>query len=183
MKREFDPDRLDLPGFAEASATLVGHDPLTRYRRLMAEAAGPSVELATVDWQALGQLRAGPGATQAPWLHLTADALFPMVCQRCLAPVEVPVDVDRSFRFAPDEATAAAEDESADEDVLVVSSDFDLRGLVEDELLMALPVAPRHEVCPEPVVLSAVDDDFEAAGNARPNPFAALDSLRKPKAD
>lgn len=183
MKREFDPDRLDVSAFAEASETLDGHDPLTKYTRLMAETAGPVADDAFVDWHAIGQQRAGQGATQATWLHLTAESLLPMVCQRCLGPVEVSVEVDRWFRFAADEATAAAEDDLSEDDVLVASIDFDLRALIEDELLMELPVAPRHDECPEPVVLSAVDDDFEAAEKARPNAFAALGELRLKKGD
>ena len=51
--------------------------------------------------------------------------------------------------------------------------------LVEDELLMALPVVPRHEECPTSVPLASSDDDFEVANSEKPNPFAALAALRK----
>ncbi len=84
------------------------------------------------------------------WLHLRADAVLPLTCQRCLGPVEVALAVDRSFRFVADEELAAAEDELAEEDVLALSRSFDLVELVEDELLMEMPLAPRHEVCPDP---------------------------------
>jgi uncharacterized protein len=63
--------------------------------------------------------------------------------------------------------------------VLVAARDFDLHALIEDELLMALPATPRHGVCPEPVRLSAVDPDFDAAQNERPHPFAALGQLKR----
>jgi len=178
MKREFDPDRLDVAAFAEAAAGLSGDDALTRYPRLVAEASEPPTGDGIVRWQAQGAQRAAPGATQAPWLHLTVETALPLVCQRCMGAVETPLCVDRWFRFAVDEATAAAEDDASEEDVLVVSREFDLRALVEDELLMSLPVAPRHEVCPEPVQLSAVDEDFQEAQAERPNPFAALARLQ-----
>lgn len=58
--------------------------------------------------------------------------------------------VDRSFRFVPDEETAELEDDDSDEDVLALSSEFNLLELIEDELLMEVPVVPRHEVCPVP---------------------------------
>jgi uncharacterized protein len=109
---------------------------------------------------------------------LTAETALPLVCQRCMGPVETRLSVDRWFRFAVDEYTAAAEDDASEEDVLVVSREFDLRALIEDELLMSLPVAPRHEECPEPVRLSAVDEGFEDAQAERPNPFAALARLQ-----
>ncbi|MBB3179437.1 YceD family protein [Variovorax sp. Sphag1AA] len=114
-------------------------------------------------------------------MHLTAHALVPLVCQRCLAPVDVALDVARWFRFVADETIAAAEDEEAEEDVLVASRDFDLHGLIEDELLMEIPVTPRHEVCPEPARLSAIDPDFDAGEEAKPNPFAVLKQLRSGK--
>ena len=50
--------------------------------------------------------------------------------------------------------------------------------LVEDELLMELPVAPMHDVCPEPVKMSAADEDFDSAGGERENPFAVLGRLK-----
>jgi uncharacterized protein len=109
-------------------------------------------------------------------VHLKADAVLPMTCQRCLEPVDIPLAVDRSFRFVADEETAAAQDDEAEEDLLAISRAFDLPGLVEDELLMEVPVVPRHDVCPTAVKLSVEDPDFE---QPRPeNPFARLRVLK-----
>ena len=127
-----------------------------------------------------GMLSEGASGHQ-PWLHLRVDATFPMLCQRCLGPVDVPLWVERSFRFVPDEATAEALDEEFEEDLLALAPDFDLHTLIEDELLMALPLVPLHEECPEPVPLASSDADFEAANAGKPNPFAALASLRVTK--
>ena len=44
-----------------------------------------------------------------------------------------------------------------------------------------MPVAPRHEVCPEPVKMSAVDPDFDTGSAERENPFAALGRLKTGK--
>ena len=73
-----------------------------------------------------------------------------------------------------------AQDEESEEDLLVNSAQFDLLELVEDELLMALPVSPKHEKCPGDLKLSAADADFETASD-RPNPFAKLAQLKTPK--
>jgi uncharacterized protein len=181
MTREFAPGRLDVNGFAEAAATVSGNEPLQTYQRLSAEMAAPATTDASVRWQAEGARRDGPAGRPVPWLHLEAQTTVPLICQRCLTPVEVELAVDRWFRFATDEAIAAAEDENSEEDVLVSSRDFDLHALIEDELLMEIPVTPRHERCPEPVQLSAADPDFEAADAARPNPFAVLGGLRSRK--
>lgn len=180
MKREFAPERLDVLRFAQAAATLEAADPAQRYERLAAELAAPAAEPA-VRWKAAGEERAGADGKAVPWLHLEAEATVPLTCQRCLAPVEVPLSVDRWFRFVADEATAEAEDEESEEDVLAASRDFDLHALIEDELLMEIPLTPVHEVCPAPVRLASSDEDFQAAEEAKPNPFAVLGTLRSRK--
>ena len=113
-------------------------------------------------WTARGEARAQPGSADQVWLHLTASATIPLTCQRCMKPVDVPLSVERSFRFVADEATAEIEDEQSEEDVLALERDFSLTELIEDELLMELPLVPRHDVCPEAVKMAAVDPDFEA---------------------
>ncbi|MBO9650023.1 MAG: DUF177 domain-containing protein [Variovorax sp.] len=180
MTREFVPGRLDVNGFAEAGASISGSEPIQGYRRLHAELVDPPADL-TVEWKASGERRSSADGHAVPWVHLTAHALVPLVCQRCLAPVDVALDVDRWFRFVADETIAAAEDEEAEEDVLVASRDFDLHGLIEDEFLMEIPVTPRHEVCPQPARLSAIDPDFDKAEEAKPNPFAVLKQLTPDK--
>jgi len=178
MTKEYSPDRLDIKAFAQAGGHLSGHDSLLKYERLAQEAKGLHPDL-LVDWKALSEIRPEAGGPGQIWLHLSVHASFPMECQRCLTPVDVPLDVERSFRFVADEATAEALDEECDEDLLALSREFDLRELIEDELLMALPVVPRHEECPTSVPLASSDDDFEAANSEKPNPFAALAALRK----
>ncbi|KAF1067950.1 MULTISPECIES: DUF177 domain-containing protein [unclassified Variovorax] len=181
MKREFAPGRLDVAGFAAAAATLSADDPVRNYTRLVDEMAAEAPSDAVVHWEADGEQRVGADGREEPWLHLTAEATVPLVCQRCLSPVDTPVQVDRWFRFVADEETAAVQDEESEEDLLVASRDFDLHALIEDELLMEIPVMPVHDVCPAPVQLSAVDPDFESPDKERENPFAVLGALRSRK--
>jgi uncharacterized protein len=177
MKKEFDPRRLDVKRFAEAAGQLQGEAALREWGRLLAEVEGRGAE-SQVHWTARGEVRHPGHLRPQNWLHLQAGACMQLVCQRCLQPVEVEVSVDRSFRFAPDEATAAAEDDDSEEDVLAESRAFDLLELVEDELLMAMPVVPRHEQCPVSLPAAAGEREFEAAQDARPNPFAVLGKLK-----
>lgn len=127
---------------------------------------------------------------QDVWVHLEAQTRVPLVCQRCLAQYLEPLTVDRWFRFVKDEATADAEDDSAEEDLLVLDPRFDLAALVEDELLLALPLIPMHAQCPEPLLpgMAGTESDAAARGHAgdagahapdRPNPFAVLQALQK----
>ena len=180
MVKDFDPRRLDVRRFAEEAATLQGTEQLRAFPRLLAESVQADPAL-PVHWHARGEMHNPQHVAPEVWIQLEADTILPLVCQRCLGPVDMPVAVERSFRFVADEATAAAQDDDAEEDLLALSRSFDLLELVEDELLMDLPVAPRHEACPEPVKMSAEDPEFEAAGATRENPFAALGRLKTGK--
>jgi uncharacterized protein len=109
-------------------------------------------------------------------LSLAADAALSMQCQRCLQAVEVPLRVDRRLFFVDGEDAAAALDAESEDDVLALTPALDLRALVEEELLLALPLIPRHEVCPEPLVPAA---DLAAEAAAEEHPFAALAALKR----
>lgn len=178
MPTEFNPRRLDVAAFAEAQAALDGAEALHGFARL-AHDCSPGPDTPAVTWQARGTRRALAGAGTLPALHLRVQASLPLTCQVCLGEVSTPVQVDRHFVFVADEATAAHLDEDSEEaDVLVLARDFDLYALIEDELLMALPLAPRHAQCPRAVPMSAQDEGFDTA-SARPNPFAALAALKR----
>ena len=169
--------RLDLKAFALSGSEMMEHDSLSKYERLMQETKALGADFA-VEWVARGALRPGANGQDQVWLHLTVGASVPLTCQRCLGPVDVALSIDRDFRFVGDEKTAETEDDESEEDVLVLSRDFDLQSLIEDELLMALPLVPRHETCPKTVKLEAVDPDFEAVAPEKANPFAILAKLQ-----
>ncbi|MBE7369727.1 YceD family protein [Ramlibacter pallidus] len=180
MAKDHDPHRLDVRRFAEEGAALESTDALREYRRLVAETEGADLAR-SVHWQARGEILNPHHHQPQVWVHLEADASLPLVCQRCLGPVDVPLEVNRSFRFVADEATAAAEDDATEEDLLGLSRSFDLKELVEDELLMEVPVAPMHGTCPEPVKMSAADAGFEEAVAEKVHPFAVLGRLKTGK--
>ena len=180
MNKEFVASRLDIRSFSQAGAELSGQTALQDFSRLAAEGQAHA-QARLIDWHARSELRPAPGGDDQIWLQLNASVVLPMTCQRCLLPVDIPLSVDRPFRFVPDEEAAAAQDEESEEDVLALSEAFDLAGLIEDELLMALPVVPRHDTCPVEVNLAVADKEFEAEMAAKPNPFAALAKLKGPK--
>ena len=182
MKKEFDPRRLDVKAFAEEAGELEGEDRIGSHTRLMAETSGRGAD-APLAWSAQGEIRNAGHVRPEIWLRLQARAVLPLTCQRCLGPVDVTVQVERPFRFVQDEAIAMAEDDRSEEDLLALSRSFDLIELVEDELLMDLPVAPRHDLCPVSVTLAVADDDFESAPTERDNPFALLQRLKSGKAE
>jgi uncharacterized protein len=150
-------------------------------QRLTADASLPAD--GHVRWSGRGEARRANAAMPETWLHLQAQAEVVLTCQRCLQPLVHRLAVDRALRFVATEEEAERLDEEGDDDVLAVPSrGLDLPTLVEDELILALPLVPRHEVCPQPLPGSAEAVTVEA-GDAAPatrRPFEALRALRKP---
>lgn len=175
--KAFNVQHLDIAAFAQGEHTLQGQTPLAAYPRFAEEVLGdPAAE--SVTWHAQGQWQAQTGGAGHAWLVLEVHTQATLTCQRCLQPVEVPLEVQRDFRFVKDEATAQAQDDDSEEDLLVMSRDFDLQTLIEDELLMALPLVPQHGICPQPLAFDEAAAHVEDAPE-KPHPFSALAQLRK----
>ena len=177
-ERVFDARRLDVAAFGQAAGSLQGELRLADLPRLCEGAVADQLGAAVpVSWQAEGEARGVAGGGTEWFLRLRARAQVPLECQRCLSPVVETLEIDRRFVFARDEEAAARLDEQSEDDVLVLTRALDLQELLEDELILALPLVPRHERCPQPLPLPA--DEPEDAEEPRPNPFAALAALRR----
>ena len=173
-RRERDPRHIDVAAACVQGWQLGGPSPLATLGRLL-EPGVPAGNDLPVEWSAAFAERQVHAGRPEKRLHLTISARVARECQRCLQPVLLPLEVDREMLFVDDEATAAELDAEAEEDVLVASAQFDLLGLVEDELLLALPIVPRHDTCPAPLQAPATD----APEEPRANPFAALAALKR----
>jgi uncharacterized protein len=173
------PPKLDVKQFARSASMLNGQYALSKFKRIFEETQGLGAENA-LNWSAEGALLQDQTGSGQVCLRLKVEVKMPQICQRCLGVVEVDVRIDRSFRFVETEAQAELEDDGSPEDLLVLSQDFDLASLIEDEVLMSLPLVPRHEVCPVEVKLTAIDAAFEAE-TKKPNPFAVLAGLKDGK--
>jgi uncharacterized protein len=180
MSRNLHPRRLNLQAFAQEGVPLVETTPLQNMERLAQELHGLEPDLA-VSWRATGELRPRAGADDDVWLRLQAKAVLPLTCQRCMGAVATALEVDQWYRFVADEDIALAEDDQSEEDLLVMAPQFDLLAVLEDELLMALPLVPMHETCPVSPVFSAGEAELARQEDAQPHPFAALAQLKKPK--
>lgn len=174
MTHEWNVRSLDVTRFAEATGHARLMTPLADLQRVQ-EACGHGPQVADepqCEWSIDGQTR-GSGSRLQHWMRLQAALTVTQTCQRCLEPMPVHIEVDRWFRFVADEATALAEDDDCEEDLLAVSAEWDTLGLLEDELLLAMPLIVRHADCQAPHS-PALNDDL-------PHAFAALASLNLPK--
>lgn len=180
MAKNLQARKLNMQTFAQEGVPLRDATPVSDLERLAAETMGLAPD-AAVDWTAQAELRASPGHEDAVWLHLQANTVVPLTCQRCMSPVPIAMEVDQHYRFVATEDIAMAEDDQSEEDLLVMVPQFDLLEVLEDELLMALPLVPLHETCPVPPRLSVGEDDMGDAGAEKPNPFAVLAQLKRNK--
>ena len=107
-----------------------------------------------------------------------------MQCQRCMKTMEVPVDSKVSLAFVATEEQVKKL--PSHYEPFIVEEETSLSGLVEDEIILALPAVPLHE--PEQCLVQEQYSGYvkdttakrDAEGNTdRPNPFAVLEKLRK----
>ncbi|MES2508690.1 MAG: YceD family protein [Pseudomonadota bacterium] len=178
MTRQLHADRLNIQSFAKEGEPLVAITPLEKLERLAGEVRELQPDT-SVSWQADAEMRRGSGGSEEDiWLHLQAKTAVTLTCQRCMAAMQSPLDVDQWYRFVATEDIAMAEDDESEEDLLVMEPQFDLQAVLEDELLMALPLVPMHEECPVAPKLSAGSDEVDAVPEEKPNPFAVLAQLK-----
>jgi len=111
-----------------------------------------------------------------PFLDLEVRGAVHLVCQRCLQPVRIETDLVARFLLAASEAEADAVPLEEDAfDVVVGAREFDVEGLVEDEVILWLPLVPKHERCPEPLPST----EGATLGDGKVSPFAALGKMKK----
>jgi uncharacterized protein len=105
-----------------------------------------------------------------PQLELHLQGKLNLVCQRCLGALEIVLDSTTRFIIvASEEMLPVPEDEDDAADYLVADPHLSVETLVEDEVLLALPMAPTHEQCSS--VASGVREQKES-------PFKVLQGLK-----
>jgi len=170
------PEFADLLRYADQRILLEGEIELGKMPRLLSSLTSSegSVKVSLefgVDEQRIRFMR---GA-------ISTDLL--LCCQRCMEPVEYPVAIEIAFALVKGEAEAERLPEGY-EPYIVPEELPALAEIVEDELILALPIVARHEgetVCAPQ--RHSTDDNVEpqqvAEQDERENPFAILSGLKK----
>lgn len=180
MARIYSAQHLDIASFASDAGHLKGQAALQGFERLAREAQADITNL-QFQWSAVGAQKKSATGSPDNWLFLQVQAHLPRVCQRCLEVVQIPLFVNRAFRFVQSEEVAMEQDEQCDEDLLVLQSEFNLFDLIEDELLMEIPSIAKHETCPKVVKMATKDADFADDPGEKHHPFALLARLQDNK--
>ena len=152
--------------FASAGATQEGVWPLSDFQRLRDMLASEKGEVAY-------RLQGTRDENGRPALQLQVEGTLQLRCQRCLEALPLAVNTDELLVLAAtlQEIHAEPADASAP-DRVVAGKEMPLRDLIEDELILAVPYAPRHENC---VARAAAKEEH---GNS---PFASLRGLMRDK--
>lgn len=107
-----------------------------------------------------------------PLLTVHVTGFVHLTCQRCLEGFRFDLDLHTHLVLVPDEsALPALEEEQAGWDVIVCPEQLAVADLIQEEILLALPVAPRH-VQGECGTSNTLDAEHQE------HPFAALRQLR-----
>ena len=153
--------------FASAGAMQQGVLPLSGFPRLRDMLASDAGEVA-YSVQGVRDERGRPS------LKVSVKGTLQLRCQRCLEPLPFEARCDELLVLAASQAEIDAEAADAQApDRLLAAREMPLGELVEDELILAVPFAPRHERC---VQRPAAD-----ASAGRTRPFADLKSLMRSK--
>ena len=127
--------------FASAGANLQGVLPVRGFPRLRDMLAADEGEVA-YEVDGVRDMRGRPS------LRVRVEGTLKLRCQRCLEPLAFEVRADEMLVLAGTQAEIDAEPADPDiPDRVVAGKQMPVRDLVEDELILALPYAPRHEGC------------------------------------
>ena len=158
------PDAVDPVAFAEKRGHLVGRSAIGGLDRI-----APMVK--NLDAYVDLDLQFGKQG-RLPFIEGRVAAQLVLECQCCLGPMEC--NIDSKVRLGIVESVDAALLLPEDTEALIVEPDVEvlLSDIVQDELLLALPVIPQHDDCHLP------GESPAAPSEARRNPFASLADLK-----
>jgi uncharacterized protein len=163
------PERVDASRMVQARRIFQGSLPLASLGRLR-------TSLAEAEGEVEYDLEFGKDELGVAFLSVRAAAELPLTCQRTLEVYRESVKIDQRLGLVADESEEAALPPGY-EPLLIPDGTVDPAAVIEDELILALPVVPLKPGAP----LEWKDEASEGKEAAPAKPFAALESLRKKK--
>jgi uncharacterized protein len=152
-----------------ARSAFEGRVPLASLRRLASLLEAP-------DGDVVFSLDFDRDSFGVAYVEVRVETELPLVCQRTLERFLLPVHIDQRMGLIRDEADEAALPPGYEALLVDESGELETLALVEDELILAVPVVP---VKPGSEAVEHEWGDDEVVEVERPNPFAALAALKK----
>jgi uncharacterized protein len=162
-----DPVVVDSAAFARESGKLQGTIALARLSRLHGELFDQSGDVGYA-------LTGFVSSEQKPSLQLEISGKLKLTCHHCLGPVEWEVDSKRNFELVPaGEALGDPAEEPQDVEQIFADPKLDVIGLIEDEIILGMPMATKHEAgcCSPPAPVKAQPE--------RATPFSVLAGIKR----
>jgi uncharacterized protein len=133
-------------------------------------------------WKLETYFEDSPGSEPRQLMNLELKGQIHLVCQRCLK--ECPVELSEGRRFAlvgSEEEADAFPIEDDQQEPLVASQHFDVLETIEDEILLSLPLIPKHPegVCEAHAPTFGADTVRSESLEKRENPFNILKNIKK----
>lgn len=161
------PDRVDVARQVQARRTYEGTLPLAAMKRLCGSLAVP-------EGDARYRVEFGRDELGVAYLELDVETGLPLLCQRTLEVFVQPVSLHERLGLIADEQGEAALPPGY-EPLLVADGSVGIADVIEDELILALPVVPVKPGEP----LEWKDTSDEAPDEKPASPFAVLAGLKK----
>jgi uncharacterized protein len=133
------------------------------------------------NWEIQTHFEDAPGSEPLQTMDLCLKGRIHLICQRCSQDCDIDLEEKRRFVLLATEQEAddyPFEDE--EREALVASQYFNLLEMIEDEVLLSLPLIPKHpEGFCEPHASSFGGDSEEGLSEKRENPFNILKNMKK----
>ncbi len=166
MSRDL-PATVDAIRLADAGARLTGELPLAAMMRLQGLCLrGGGVAEVDLHFE-----RGGERGLRR--MHGTITARVHVACQRCLEELTLVLTAKTSLLLVRPGERPDLADEGAE--LLVADAPVSLSDIVEDELLLAMPMIPKHE----PSMCTGAPGQRGQAADTAQSPFAALSRLKQ----
>jgi len=166
------PEQIYPLRLARSSRSLKGRIRLDRMTRLARSLVSASDEVDVI-------LDFGHDETGTSCVRGRVTGYLQLVCQRCLRPMDFSVEAEIGLAIVASEEDA--EQLTSEFEPLVIKEEpISLSEMLEDELILALPIIPKHtpETCSVGVAEEMIDAEDEAP---RESPFATLAQLKSDK--
>jgi uncharacterized protein len=168
MHEKYIPEHVDPFRLAEQGVILNGVSPLAEMSRLR-----PS--MSSEGAVASAQFQFGTDEQGVCFLSGHVEAVLMLECQRCMEPFEYAIITDFALGVVHTLEESKQLPEQYDP-VLVQDGQLALRELIEDELILNLPIIPKH--APESCRLTLPIQDSGWEQGEEKNPFRVLELLK-----
>jgi uncharacterized protein len=157
---------IDALDFARNGRRISGEVPVSDLPRLLDMLENPQGVLSY-------SVQGGVDEQGTHFLDLDIAGQCSLRCQRCLSGLDHPIRLETRLLLRDQESLDALEDDDEEFDSILADTHLDVQDLLEEEILLSLPIAPRHELG-----ACQIKNGEDGHGGVK-SPFAVLAELKR----